>query len=104
MTTDTGYVDITAKYSVTISDKQEIRSDTKRFVLSKRKDVENTVVYTLQSSDTIIKKLTDNTFDPKTIKFSSFYREGNLSQKNITGLFKFWNQMVEFLQKNTSHP
>lgn len=37
MTTDTGYVDITAKYSVTISDKQEIRSDTKRFVLSKRK-------------------------------------------------------------------
>lgn len=55
MTTDTGYVDITAKYSVTISDKQEIRSDTKRFVLSKRKDVENTVVYTLQSSDTIIK-------------------------------------------------
>ncbi|MEQ3612762.1 hypothetical protein, partial [Mediterraneibacter gnavus] len=71
MTTDTGYVDITAKYSVTISNKQEIRSDTKRFVLSKRKDVENTVVYTLQSSDTIIKKLTDNTFDPKTIKFSS---------------------------------
>lgn len=88
MTTDTGYVDITAKYSVTISDKQEIRSDTKRFVLSKRKDVENTVVYTLQSSDTIIKKLTDNTFDPKTIKFSSFYREGNLSQKKYNGAFQ----------------
>ena len=88
MTTDTGYVDITAKYSVTISDKQEIRSDTKRFVLSKRKDVENTVVYTLQSSDTIIKKLTDNTFDPKTIKFSSFYREGNLSQKKCNGAFQ----------------
>lgn len=88
MTTDTGYVDITAKYSVTISNKQEIRSDTKRFVLSKRKDVENTVVYTLQSSDTIIKKLTDNTFDPKTIKFSSFYREGNLSQKKYNGAFQ----------------
>lgn len=88
MTTDTGYVDITAKYSVTISDKQEIRSDTKRFALSKRKDVENTVVYTLQSSDTIIKKLTDNTFDPKTIKFSSFYREGNLSQKKYNGAFQ----------------
>lgn len=88
MTTDTGYVDITAKYSVTISDKQEIRSDTKRFVLSKRKDVENTIVYTLQSSDTIIKKLTDNTFDPKTIKFSSFYREGNLSQKKYNGAFQ----------------
>ena len=88
MTTDTGYVDITAKYSVTISDKQEIKSDTKRFVLSKRKDVENTVVYTLQSSDTIIKKLTDNTFDPKTIKFSSFYREGNLSQKKYNGAFQ----------------
>lgn len=88
MTTDTGYVDITAKYSVTISDKQEIRSDTKRFVLSKRKDVENTVVYTLQSSDTIIKKLTDNTFDPKTIKFSSFYREGNLSQIKYNGAFQ----------------
>ena len=88
MTTDTGYVDITAKYSVTISDKQEIRSDTKRFVLSKRKDVENTVVYTLQTSDTIIKKLTDNTFDPKTIKFSSFYREGNLSQKKYNGAFQ----------------
>lgn len=88
MTTDTGYVDITAKYSVTISDKQEIRSDTKRFVLSKRKDVENTVVYTLQSSDTIIKKLTDNTFDPKTINFSSFYREGNLSQKKYNGAFQ----------------
>lgn len=88
MTTDTGYVDITAKYSVTISDKQEIRSATKRFVLSKRKDVENTVVYTLQSSDTIIKKLTDNTFDPKTIKFSSFYREGNLSQKKYNGAFQ----------------
>lgn len=88
MTTDTGYVDITAKYSVTISDKQEIRSDTKRFVLSKRKDVENTVVYTLQSSDTIIKKLTDNTFDPKTMKFSSFYREGNLSQKKYNGAFQ----------------
>lgn len=88
MTTDTGYVDITAKYSVTISDKQEIRSDTKRFVLSKRKDAENTVVYSLQSSDTIIKKLTDNTFDPKTIKFSSFYREGNLSQKKYNGAFQ----------------
>ncbi len=88
MTTDTGYVDITAKYSVTISDKQEIRSDTKRFVLSKRKDAENTVVYSLQSSDTIIKKLTDNTFDPKTIKFSSFYREGNLSQKKYNGVFQ----------------
>lgn len=88
MTTDTGYVDITAKYSVTISDKQEIRSDTKRFVLSKRKDAENTVVYSLRSSDTIIKKLTDNTFDPKTIKFSSFYREGNLSQKKYNGAFQ----------------
>lgn len=88
MTTDTGYVDITAKYSVTISDKQEIRSDTKRFVLSKRKDAENTIVYSLQSSDTIIKKLTDNTFDPKTIKFSSFYREGNLSQKKYNGAFQ----------------
>lgn len=88
MTTDTGYVDITAKYSVTISDEQEIRSDTKRFVLSKRKDAENTVVYSLRSSDTIIKKLTDNTFDPKTIKFSSFYREGNLSQKKYNGAFQ----------------
>ena len=88
MTTDTGYVDITAKYSVTISDKQDIRSDTKRFVLSKRKDAENTVVYSLQPSDTIIKKLTDNTFDPKTIKFSSFYREGNLSQKKYNGAFQ----------------
>lgn len=37
MTTDTGYVDITAKYSVTISDKQEIRSDTKRFCFVKKK-------------------------------------------------------------------
>ena len=104
MTTDTGYVDITAKYSVTISDKQEIRSDTKRFVLSKRKDVENTVVYTLQSSDTIIKKLTDNTFDPKTIKFSSFYREGNLSQKKYNGAFQILESDGGVFTENTSHP
>ena len=88
MTEDSGYVDITGTYSMIINDKQETRSDTKRFVLSKRKDAESTIVYTLQSSDTIVKMLTENTFDPKTITFSSFYRDGNSSQKKFNGAFQ----------------
>ena len=89
MTTDTGYVDITGKYTVSISGKEEIKIDTKRFVLSKRKDAETTIVYSLQSSDTIVKKLTENTFDPKTITFSSFYRDGNnSSQRKFNGAFQ----------------
>ena len=74
MTFDTGYVDITGKYTISISGQEQVKTDTKRFVLSKRKevDIQNTVVYTLQSSDIIIKKLTENTFDPKQITFSAF--------------------------------
>lgn len=90
MTTDTGYVDITGTYTFIIDKKQETRTDTKRFVLSKRKEtnVETTVVYTLQSSDTIIKKLTETTFDPAKITFSAFYREGTAAQRKFNGAFQ----------------
>lgn len=90
MTTDTGYVDITGTYTFIIDKKQETRTDTKRFVLSKRKEanVETTVVYTLQSSDTIIKKLTETTFDPSKITFSAFYREGTATQRKFNGAFQ----------------
>lgn len=90
MTTDTGYVDITGTYTFTIDKKEETRTDTKRFVLSKRKEanVEATVVYTLQSSDTIIKKLTETTFDPANITFSAFYREGTAAQRKFNGVFQ----------------
>lgn len=90
MTEDTGYVDITGTYTFIIDKKQETRTDTKRFVLSKRKEtnVETTVVYTLQSSDTIIKKLTETTFDPAKITFSAFYREGTAAQRKFNGAFQ----------------
>lgn len=90
MTTDTGYVDITGTYTFIIDKKQETRTDTKRFVLSKRKEanVETTVVYTLQSSDIIIKKLTETTFDPSKITFSAFYREGTATQRKFNGAFQ----------------
>lgn len=90
MTTDTGYVDITGNYTVTIDEKQQVKTSTKRFVLSKRKDsnAENAVVYILQASDTIIKKLTETTFDPAKITFSAFYREGASAQKKFKGVFK----------------
>lgn len=90
MTSDTGYVDITGTYTFIIDKKQETRTDTKRFVLSKRKEanVETTVVYTLQSSDTIIKKLTETTFDPSKITFSAFYREGTATQRKFNGAFQ----------------
>ena len=90
MTTDTGYVDITGTYTFTIDKKEETRTDTKRFILSKRKEanVETTVVYTLQSSDTIIKKLTETTFDPAKITFSAFYREGTAAQRKFNGVFQ----------------
>lgn len=90
MTTDTGYVDITGNYTVTIDEKQQVKTSTKRFVLSKRKDSnsENAVVYILQASDTIIKKLTETTFDPGKITFSAFYREGASAQKKFKGVFK----------------
>ena len=35
MTTDTGYVDITGNYTVTIDEKQQVKTSTKRFVLSR---------------------------------------------------------------------
>ena len=90
MTTDTGYVDITGNYTVTIDEKQQVKTSTKRFVLSKRKDsnAENAVVYILQASDTIIKKLTETTFNPAKITFSAFYREGASAQKKFKGVFK----------------
>ena len=90
MTTDTGYVDITGNYTVAIDEKQQVKTSTKRFVLSKRKDsnAENAVVYILQASDTIIKKLTGTTFDPAKITFSAFYREGASAQKKFKGIFK----------------
>lgn len=90
MTTDTGYVDITGNYTVAIDEKQQVKTSTKRFVLSKRKDsnAENAVVYILQASDTIIKKLTETTFDPAKITFSAFYREGASAQKKFKGIFK----------------
>lgn len=90
MTTDTGYVDITGNYTVAIDEKQQVKTSTKRFVLSKRKDsnAENAVVYILQASDTIIKKLTETTFDPAKITFSAFYREGASAQKKFKGVFK----------------
>lgn len=90
MTTDTGYVDITGNYTVTIDEKQQVKTNTKRFVLSKRKDsnAENAIVYILQASDTIIKKLTETTFDPAKITFSAFYREGVSAQKKFKGVFK----------------
>lgn len=90
MTFDTGYVDITGKYTISISGQEQVKTDTKRFVLSKRKevDIQNTVVYTLQSSDIIIKKLTENTFDPKQITFSAFSREGTAAQKKFNGAFQ----------------
>lgn len=90
MTTDTGYVDITGNYTVTIDEKQQVKTSTKRFVLSKRKDsnAENAIVYILQASDTIIKKLTETTFDPAKITFSAFYREGASAQKKFKGVFK----------------
>lgn len=90
MTTDTGYVDITGNYTVTIDEKQQVKTSTKRFVLSKRKDsnAENAIVYILQASDTIIKKLTETTFDPAKITFSAFCREGASAQKKFKGVFK----------------
>lgn len=99
MTTDTGYVDITGKYTISISGQEQVKTDTKRFVLSKRKevDIQNTVVYTLQSSDIIIKKLTENTFDPKQITFSAFSREGTAAQKKFNGAF----QISESVNGNT---
>lgn len=99
MTSDTGYVDITGKYTISISGQEQVKTDTKRFVLSKRKevDIQNTVVYTLQSSDIIIKKLTENTFDPKQITFSAFSREGTAAQKKFNGAF----QISESVNGNT---
>ena len=99
MTFDTGYVDITGKYTISISGQEQVKTDTKRFVLSKRKevDIQNTVVYTLQSSDIIIKKLTENTFDPKQITFSAFSREGTAAQKKFNGAF----QISESVNGNT---
>lgn len=99
MTFDTGYVDITGKYTIPISGQEQVKTDTKRFVLSKRKevDIQNTVVYTLQSSDIIIKKLTENTFDPKQITFSAFSREGTAAQKKFNGAF----QISESVNGNT---
>lgn len=99
MTFDTGYVDITGKYTISISGQEQVKTDTKRFVLSKRKevDIQNTVVYTLQSSDIIIKKLTENNFDPKQITFSAFSREGTAAQKKFNGAF----QISESVNGNT---
>ena len=99
MTSDTGYVDITGKYTISISGQEQVKTDTKRFVLSKRKevDIQNTVVYTLQSSDIIIKKLTENTLDPKQITFSAFSREGTAAQKKFNGAF----QISESVNGNT---
>ena len=90
MTTDIGYVDITATYVVQINGEQETKTATKRFVLSKRKDAvaENAVVYMLQASDSIIRKVTDTTFNPSKVTFSAFYREGSSSQLPFKGIFK----------------
>lgn len=90
MSTDTGYVDITATYNVEINGKTEIKKSTKRFALSKRKDVvgEDAVVYTLQASDSIIKKISDTTFNPSKMTFSSYYRNGSSSQLPFKGIYK----------------
>lgn len=90
MITDTGYVDISASYTVQINGKQEVKTATKRFVLSKRKDsvAENAIVYSLQASDSIIRKVTENTFNPSTITFSAYYREGSSTQLPFNGIFK----------------
>ena len=104
MTTDTGYVDITAKYSVTISDKQEIRSDTKTFCFVKKKRrrkysrIHTSIVrYNYKKIKLIILL---------TLKQLNFLRftEKELSQKKYNGAFQILESDGGVLQKNTSHP
>ena len=88
LTTDDGWVDITAVYLGTLR-------TTKRFTMSKIKGGENSRSYYVQSDTQLIKVVTDDTLEPNVINLSAYYREGLASQP-YAGRYK-----IEELQGNS---
>ena len=80
MTTDSGYVDMTA----TINDKDY----TKRFTVTKNKSGENSTAYWLVSSASVIHKNASGKINPTTITFSGKQQSGEESIKDFNCKFR----------------
>lgn len=68
LTTDTGWIDVTAKYIT--------HTTRKRFNISKIKDGTSGRTYFMETSSSIVKMSADNTIVPNYITLSGYYRDG----------------------------